>query len=106
MKISSSNNLQLAQIKNPQCLSGGKKLNSTKPLTFPPEFGDFLRRNLHFLVKRSSLDFFVTFCVKTKSKRNNLAKRQRRFADSNKNIKIRESMLHLLFQDKQFLMVR
>ena len=88
--------LRLIRDKNPHCLSGGNKLNTNKPAYFPPEtacgsttkgsqFGDFLKRNLDFLAnrrrsfadsikninkdeaKRSSLDFFVTFCVKTKS---------------------------------------
>ncbi|QOW10637.1 hypothetical protein Q73A0000_09750 [Kaistella flava (ex Peng et al. 2021)] len=63
--------------KNPQCLKRGQKFNIEAQLTFPRKSrlkdeinnGDFLRRNLLFLVKRSRLDFFVTFCVKTKSKR-------------------------------------
>ena len=54
--------------KNPHCLSGGNNIALTTRLSFRPSFGDFLRRNLNFLAKRSSLDFFVTFCVKTKSK--------------------------------------
>ena len=37
-------------------------------LEYPRKFRNFLRRNFNFLAKRSSLDFFVTFCVKTKSK--------------------------------------
>ena len=79
-------NHQLAIPKNLHCLSGGQNFESKKQLKIPPEFGDFLRRNINFSAnrqrrfadsiknkkmneaKRSSLELFVTFCFKTKSK--------------------------------------
>ena len=54
--------------KNPQCLKRGQNIESKKQSKIPREFGDFLRRNNYFLAKRSSLELFVTFCFKTKSK--------------------------------------
>ena len=73
MKISSNHNLQLTVHKNPFCPKCGNRLNTKAKPSFPRKFRDFLRRKFHFLVKRSSLDLFVTFCGKTKSKRNHLA---------------------------------
>ena len=74
IKISSIQIFQQAIPKNLHCLSGGNNFESMHTLYFRPSFGDFLRRNFNFLAKRSSLELFVTFCFKTKSKRNDLVK--------------------------------
>ena len=68
IKISSIQIFQQAIPKNLHCLSGGNNFESMHTLYFRPSFGDFLRRNFNFLAKRSSLELFVTFCFKTKSK--------------------------------------